>query len=298
MINKPNNIIERKLDLQINKVEELTVEELMQTASERNAGGIPVFGVEHHELFSMLMGKMSHLGIDYEVQSVYAADGGLKSLPGAMRLPYLEKEYGEMSLQSWLLRRLIGSIHLKHGENQESIGSIGVSFHQQGIQISYGQHIKLCQNMSIMGIKNVISTYGEEYNKISNIDKMIEVVGDWVTAHEEKRARDLQIFENMKDIPMNYEQTCELIGEMNVLRVKKDILRLEKNYPLNQSQISTFTEKYVTAFRSNPEDVNSLWKLYNMGTEFHKPGETDITLIVPNNVMLSDFLIKKYKLEN
>jgi len=298
MTNKPEKVIERKLDFQVNKVEELSLIELGQTASERNAGGTPVYGVEHHELFNMILGKLSHLGVEHEVQPLYAADGGAKSLPGAMRLPYLEETFGERSLQSWLLRRLIGTIHLMHMADKVSIGSLGVSFHQNGIQISYGQNIIACRNMSIMGTKNVISTYGDEYNKIGSIDKMIEVVGDWVTDHEVKRTKDLQIFENMRAIPMDYPQTCELIGEMSVIRIGKDVLHTNKNYALNQGQISKFTENYVKKYRNNPEDVNNLWKLYNMGTEFHKPGETDITLIMPNNVTLSDFMIKKYKLEN
>mgnify|MGYP002641213438 CR=1 FL=1 len=297
MTTEPTEVIARTLDFEVNKVETLQIEELVQTASERNSGGTPVFGVEHHELFSMLMGKMSHLGIDYEVQPIYAADGGAKSLPGVMRLPYLENKYGERALQSWLIRRIIGAIHLRYGENNESIGSIGISFHQQGIQISYGQMIKLCANMCIMGTRNVISTYGDD-NKITSIDKMIEVVGDWVQDHQVKRDRDLRIFENMKQIPMSYPQTAELIGDMNIMRVNRDILRTGKNYALNQGQISQFTEKYVKAYRNNPEDADNLWKLYNMATEFHKPGETEITQIIPNNVTLSDFMIKKFQLDN
>ena len=298
MTNKPKDVIERKLDFQANKVETLTLPELCQTASERNAGGTPVFGVEHHELFNMITGKLGHLGIDYDVQPIYAADGGLKSLAGAMRLPFLEKEFGDRSLQSWLLRRLIGSIHLKQSSSKESIGSLGISFHQNGIQLSYGQHIKLCKNMCIMGMHNIISTYGEEYNKITNVNKMIEVVGDWVTEHELKRERDLKIFERMKNTPINYNDACDLIGEMTILRVKKDMLRLERNFALGQAQISRFTERYLKTYRENPEDADNLWKLYNMGTVFHKAGETDIPLIIPNNVTLSEFLIKKYKLEN
>ncbi|MBC8315243.1 MAG: hypothetical protein H8E51_07045 [Bacteroidetes bacterium] len=298
MTSKPKKTIKKVLDFKANPVEVLTLDELEQTASERNSGNKPIFGVEHHELFGMIIAKMTSMNVQYDVQKIYASDGGEKSFRGASRLPYMEKDFGEKSLQSWLLRRIIGSIHLKQGASKESVGSVGISFHQRGIQISYGQHIKLCKNMSIYGIKNVMSTYGEEYNKIPNITKMIEVVGDWVAEHELKRARDLKIIKRMKETSVNYQKACEIIGEMSVLRIGKDILRTEKHYALSQTQITKFTERYVRDFRENPENVNNLWKLYNMGTQFHKPGETDIPLIVPNNVTLSDYLINKFKLEN
>jgi len=298
MTTKPKKAIKKVLDFKTNPVEVLTLDELGQTASERNSGNKPIFGVEHHELFGMIIAKMTSMNVQHDVQKIYASDGGEKSFRGASRLPYMEKDFGEKSLQSWLLRRIIGSIHLKQGASKESIGSIGISFHQRGIQISYGQHIHLCENMSIYGIKNVISTYGEEFNKIPNITKMIEVVGDWVSEHELKRARDLKIIKRMKQTAVSYETACEIIGEMSILRIGRDILRTEKNYALSQSQITKFTEQFVRDHREDPKSVNNLWKLYNMGTQFHKPSETDIPMIVPNNVTLSDYFIEKFKLEN
>lgn len=100
----------------------------------------------------------------------------------------------------------------------------------------------------------------------------------------------------MKEISVDYDETCRLIGDLNIMRVRKDTLHEIQNYALNQTQINQFIENYISKYKVNPEDINSLWALYNLGTEFHKPARTDLPLIIPNNVTFSDYLIGRYSL--
>ena len=88
----------------------------------------------------------------------------------------------------------------------------------------------------------------------------------------------------MKEISVDYDETCRLIGDLNIMRVRKDALHEIQNYALNQTQINQFIENYISKYKVNPEDINTLWALYNLGTKFHKPAKTDLPLIIPNNI--------------
>ena len=298
MTTEPDVLIAKVLDFEINPTNILSLEELKQTVSERTSGGNPINGVEHHELFERIIEKIDQSKVNFSIGPIYSANGGDRQFPGVTRLPYLEEQYGKMALQATLLRRIIGTIRLMDSGDKESQGMLAISYHQKGIQVAYGQNISVCQNMSIFGADNVMSTYafGVNQSKINNVTKMIEVIGDWMQTHSEKRYRDLGIIDRMKGIPVDYHKVSEIIGDMTVMRVEKDILHTRQNYALNQAQISSFTEKYIRSERENPESIQSLWDVYNLGTGFHKAGATDLPAIIPNNVSLSEYFMDKYQL--
>lgn len=297
MTTKPQEVFNKVLDYKESPVIALSLEELRQTVSERNSGGRPINSVEHFEMFDRIIEKIQQSNHPYQINPIHTSDGGDRNYPGVTRIPYLEGEYGAMSLQSTLLRRAIGTIDILSNEDAESVGSMAIAFHQRGIQVAYGQKIKVCSNMSIFGAENVMSTYSfGTTSKIENVNKIIEVIGDWLHNHVEKRERDQFIMRRMKEITVDYDEVSRLIGELNIMRVRKDTLHELQNYALNQTQINQFIERYIKKYKVNPEDVSSLWSIYNIGTEFHKAGSTDLPLIIPNNVTFSDYLIGRYSL--
>lgn len=297
MTTKPEEVFNRVLDYKESPVIALSLDELRQTVSERNSGGKPINSCEHFEMFDRIIEKIEQSSHPYKVNTIHTSDGGDRTYPGVTRIPYLEGEYGQMSLQSTLLRRAIGTIDILSNEDEESVGSLAIAFHQRGIQVAYGQKVKVCSNMSIFGAENVMSTYSfGTTSKIENVNKIIEVIGDWLHNHVEKRERDQFIMRRMKEITVDYDEVSRLIGELNIMRVRKDTLHELQNYALNQTQINQFIERYIKKYKVNPEDVSSLWSIYNIGTEFHKAGTTDLPLIIPNNVTFSDYLMGRYSL--
>ena len=50
-------------------------------------------------------------------------------------------------------------------------------------------------------------------------------------------------------------------------------------YPLNQGQISVFTEELLKLSLEQPRIT--AWDVYNVATEIYKPGKTDFPAMIP-----------------
>ena len=81
---------------------------------------------------------------------------------------------------------------------------------------------------------------------------------------------------------------------MTATRVKADTSRksIRENitYPLNQSQITIFTEDMLEAYRSQ-EHVTA-WDMYNSATNLYKANRMDIPNLLPQNRAFVDFVNK------
>ena len=286
----------RILNFKTNKAENLTLEELRLTVDERSSGGKPVNGIRHVELLDSIIDRLVKRGIQFSIDTIFATEGGSGIMNGATYIQDLAEKYGAMNIRTYILRRIIAMIKFHDGDSDHSFGGVAMSYHQQGIMMAYGQSVYVCKNLSIMGTNNVMTTFGDQYSKLSNIAHMIDVVENWAVNHMDKRMQDLRTMDRMREIEMPPKAVEEFIGHLNVMRIQKDIYHTIKEYPLNQTQISQFTENYIREANKNPEDVMSLYDIYNIGTDFHKAGKTDLPLIIPNNVTFFEALNEKYKL--
>lgn len=288
----------RLLDFNENVVQSLSLEELKETIDERNIGGNPVSGIVHYVLIERLKQILDDNDLPYELSPIYVTSGGPKAYPGVTKIVALENEYGEGSLQAHVLRRLITSFNIKRGETDETTQSIAVAYHQQGIQVAFGPNIKICSNQCILGSNNRFQTYGD--NKL-NIERLFQIVSDWILNYDSIRKRDITILENMKNTILNYNNVCDIIGELNLIRVAKDSLKIRSEYILQQNQISDLSLRYLDFLKSgdNKLDYNkglSLYEFYNMCTEMYKPQFTDLPNIIGRNHLLGDYLVDKYDL--
>ena len=80
-----------------------------------------------------------------------------------------------------------------------------------------------------------------------------------------------------------------IIGMLTALRVSHDsadkrLASQVDTYPLNQGQISVFTE-------SLEQPRITAWDVYNVATEIYKPGKTDFPAMIPQNGAMADFLL-------
>jgi hypothetical protein len=288
------------LDFKKNKVEILTTTDLRNTVDERRSGGKPINNIRHIELWDNIIDRMTKNNINFDINPIYATDGGSSILPGVTYVKDLEAQHGEDNIRNFILRRVIGSFTLKdHLLDKDTIGQIAISYHQQGIMIAYGQHVHLCSNLAIMGRDNVMSTYGEGiFGKITNIEHILEVVEAWALHSIDKRKVDLKRIDIMKEYSISYKDMEEFIGHLNILRIKKDVFHNINHYALNQGQINTFTEKYLKGYDDKTKNPFTLWDVYNLGTEFHKAGTTDMPFIIPNNVSFYEAINEKFNIDN
>lgn len=284
---------QKVLDFEKDKVVKLTLAELQSSCSEAQSSGKPLHGIEHHQIYSEVVEMLEKNNIAHSIMPLYAADGGDANLKGVARIPYLEDQFGSKTLPATILRRVIGGIKLSDFEDDDSHGMIAINFHQRGIQLAYGQSVKVCSNMTIMGANNCMSTYQNGLSRpMPDFRKMLEVMTTWVLQHGLKRTIDTTIMNQMRQIHLTHDQVAELIGFMTFLRVARDKFRSEKAYPINQTQVNVVTERYL----SIPESQRpiSLWNFYNHVTELHKAGSTDLPLILDNNIATGQFLVKHF----
>ena len=90
-----------------------------------------------------------------------------------------------------------------------------------------------------------------------------------------------------------------IIGMLTTIRVKCDsrIKSIHSNsvYPLNQSQISDFTEQMLVRYDKNK--VLTAWDIYDAATELYKANTMDIPSILPQNRAMVRFLDVQFALE-
>jgi hypothetical protein len=286
------------LDFKNEPVQTLTLEDLKLSIDERSIGNTPISGIVHFVLLERIQDMLTKAQFDFSMEPIYATSGGASAFPGVTKLPILEAQYGEGALQAHILRRMITAFNIKKGETNDTTQSIAVAYHQQGIQVAFGPNVKICRNQCIYGAKNRFQTYGD--GKLE-VERLFQIVSDWILNYDEIRARDVAILENMKKVVLNYGNVCDIVGELNLIRVAKDSLRLRPEYILQQNQIGDLSSTYLKFLQGDGKalDYNrgiTLYEFYNMCTEMYKPEFTDLPNIIGRNHLLGDYLIEKFEL--
>ena len=97
---------------------------------------------------------------------------------------------------------------------------------------------------------------------------------------------DIARIQRLKRRIVSLEEVYMYIGLLTALRVSHDssdrnLSSSVETYPLNQSQISIFTEEVLKLVREKGQIT--AWDLYNVATEIYKPGRTDFPALIPQN---------------
>lgn len=295
----------RVLNFKDSNIESLSLEELKQTYPERNTDQTPQFnGIFHYELIDRIGSIIERNGLSYDIEDIFAVDNKKQGRNGVSINPDIEKIYGPGAINAHALRRVFTTIRINDLEDEESNTGLAIAFHQDGIQLGIGPNVKICHNQCILNKERSVSTYGGD-EKVKDIDKLLQIVDDWMKNFTEHRTEDQKVIAAMKQIQTNYSQIMEMIGRLNTIRVVKDskekeLKKLEANlcktYPLNGAQINAFTERYLMKCVELKTTDMSLWEIYNISTEFYKAGRTDFPNIVTQNIAWAEFLIQEYKL--
>lgn len=291
-----SNQTTRTLDFNTNKVETLTLDELKLTMDELDITSKRTNGIAHHVLLSRIVQMATEKGLTATLEPIYATDNRGK-VNGVNKFPLVEKQYGENALQAYILRRILTRLVISDLEDERSNTAIAISYHQEGIEMAMGPNIRVCQNMSILGVGNHIRSFGSR--KMPDIEKMFEVVGDWMTNFSEKRKRDQEILNIMNENYLTTRQISAFIGDLTLRRVGRDELNIKKDAPLNQGNISKFTKEYLVRLKDLKESDNeikdlSLYDIYNIGTGLMKPESYDFPLLLKNNADFGQYIISTF----
>ena len=282
-----NNIA---FDFESNNVESFSLDTLKRTHRENDIYGKPIRGMYHFDVIEQVAGICSLHNLNYEIEEIFAAQNKNKNLPGVVILPQIESTFGTKAVEAHVLRRVYTTIRIKDGETDELTTTIVIAYHQEGIQIAIGPCVCICHNQCILNAQRVLSTYGND--KIS-LDEIFMRVDTWLSSFGSMQSADREHIERMKNTILSADQLYMIIGMLTAMRVahdSKDKTLADKvsTYPLNQSQISVFTEELLKL--KQQLEVLTAWDVYNVATEIYKPMRAELPTLIPQNAAFAQFL--------
>ena len=283
--------VRQTFDFQNNRVEVMDLPTLKRTHLEDGPDGNPLRGIYHYQTIERVMAICGKYGLDYSIEEVFAAQNNSKHQPGVAVLKKEEIAHGEKAVEAHILRRIFTTIRIDNDQTDELTTTIVLTYHQDGMQAAIGPCVRACHNQCILNAERMVSTYGK--NKVG-LDDFFTTIDGWLSEFEAQMTADRERILRMKNTPVSERELYTYIGLLTALRVAHDSAdeqlsaRVQGDYPLNQSQISAFTEDALLKLKTKP--VLSAWDLYNIATEYYKPDKTTIPALVQQNVAFADTL--------
>jgi len=284
------------LDFEDNGVQVLDLQTLKRTHKENDVYGKPLKELYHYQFIEGIGALCENAGLNYQIEEIFAAQNKNRQFPGVVILPQVETIHGEKAAEAHILRRVFTTIRIDDAQDEDTTTTLALAYHQDGIQAAIGPNVKICHNQCILSSERTVSNYGA--NKVTTAE-VFATVKRWLENFFTDRESDKRIIEQMQKIRMNLDDVYSFIGLLNSLRVMhdskdKDVNSLVKNYPLNQAQISQFTDRLITyIIKQGGEDL-TLWDVYNFATEIYKPERTEIPNLVTQNLSLIETISEYY----
>lgn len=295
MVAVPSSVNEDKFfDFEKAKTQAITLEQLSRTHREDDVYGNPLRGIYHFDLFNKVIDECTELGYNVEVYDMFAAQNRDRQSPGVVRLPQVEAVKGQHAVEAHILRRVYANIRITDFDNDETTTNVAVAFHQKGIQIGFGPNVMICHNQCMLSPELYMSSYSEKGKKGSGMEvaAMLDTLKSWLVDARHIIENDRERIAKMKETRITAEQMFLLIGLMTATRVKADksrkSIRENITYPLNQSQITLFTEDMLEAYHD--KEFVTAWDMYNSATNLYKANRMDIPALLPQNRAMVNFM--------
>ena len=255
---------QQQFDFQKNGIEVMNFETLQRTYKENDIYNNPVQGIYHYQVIRCMMDICEKYNLDYEVEEIFAAQNRNKTQPGVSILPQVEQTHGEKAVEAHILRRIFATIRIRDWETDELTTTLVVAYHQDGIQAAIGPCVKICHNQCILSPQRSISNYGKK--KVTT-DELFETVDGWLANFEVNMNEDIERIQRLKRRVIPLEEIYMYIGLLTALRVShdsadKNLSSTVETYPLNQGQISVFTEEVLKLAMTKGQIT--AWDLYNV----------------------------------
>ena len=282
-----------QFNFSVNNIETMSLDTLRRTHKENDIYGQPVKGIYHYEVIQRMADLCEKHNLNYEVEEIFAAQNKNKNQPGVVVLPQVEREFGVQAVEAHILRRIYTTIRINDWETDELTTTLVVAFHQDGIQAAIGPCVKICHNQCILSPERSVANYGRD--KVTT-EELFDRVDEWLSNFHTNMNEDRERIKRLKSKVVSPTELYAFIGLLTAIRVSHDSAdkRLSSQvdtYPLNQGQISVFTEDLL---KLNLEKGKiTLWDIYNVATELYKPGRTDIPAMIPQNGALAELLLSQ-----
>ena len=273
----------------------LTLEMLERTQHENDVQGKPLKGIYHFQLINEVLSMCNEYGYQTEVYDLFAAQNRDKNMPGVTVIKQVEDKFGENAVEAHILRRVFANIRITDFDDAETTTGLAIAYHQKGIQVGFGPQVKVCHNQCMLSPELYIASYGDKGTGRgggSDIETILRTVREWLMNARNIVENDRKKIEQLKNIVVPADQMLMIIGTLTAMRVKADTarktIRANMTYPLNQSQITIFTEDMLEAYELKSQVT--AWDIYNSATEMYKANRMDIPQLLPQNRAMVAFL--------
>lgn len=288
-------------DFEKARVQQLTLAQLERTHKENDVYGKPLKGIYHYALLQEVISMCNEQHYGVEVYDLFAAQNKDRNTPGVVLLPQVETQFGERAVEAHILRRVFANIRLTDFDDENNTTNLAIAFHQKGIQVGFGNMVKICHNQCMLSPSQYISSYSEKGTGKGNgvsIPQILDTVKSWLLDARHIVVTEREKIGRMQAIECNAQQLFTLIGMLTALRVKCDTHETEikenRTYPLNQAQISKFTESLLLKYHR--EQKVTVWDVYNSATDLYKANSMDIPALLPQNRAMVSFLDEQFNL--
>lgn len=287
-------------DFDKSKVQTLDLAQLERTHKENDVYGNPIKGVYHFQLINQIIDLCREQSFDVEVYDLFAAQNKDRMTPGVVLLPQVEAQFGQRAVEAHILRRVYANVRIKDFDENGYTTNLAIAFHQKGIQVGFGNNVMICHNQCMLSPDQYIATYGDKGQGRGNgatLEEVMDTVKSWLVDARHIIVTEREKIETMKSITCDVDRLYTLIGMLTAMRVAVDTQRKEiktyTTYPLNQSQISKFTENLMLR---HLDGKVTAWDVYNAATDLYKADSMDIPAILPQNRAMVSFLDQQFNL--
>lgn len=287
------------------KTKGITLNQLAKASDIVDKNGELNNGINAYQLLNEVFVICNENNIKYSISDLFVADNKNKALGNGVSInKQLTEAYQAKSktnnipFAATTFNRIFCNINLTDFSTDTHIANIVVATNQKGLQVAIGANCKACRNQTILGSKQIVSTYGMD-NKIKDITSFIAAVKEMIKDYSFER--DMKLLEQMKGIIIDANMIYQMIGELTAIRCSydskvKDIKNLcnADIYPLNQSQICKFTESMLLTYSRN--NGLNLYDVYQSATALYKVASMDMPNVLPQNNSFSNYIMQKFNI--
>ena len=282
-------------DFETQKVVEMDLATLKRTYREDTPDHQPMQGIYHFEAIERAGDLCRKNHLTYTIEEIFAAQNKSRNQPGVSLIRSAQTLYGDTAVEAHILRRIFTTIRIDDGQDDELTTTLALVIHQDGIQAAIGPCVKVCHNQCILSPERTVATYGRD--KVT-IDQLFDTIDQWLRDFSGQMGEDRERIRRMQNTVLSPDDLYRFIGQLTATRVARDSSdkRLSEmvgaTYPLNQSQISDFTENLMKLNLDKGGTPLTLWDIYNVATELYKPGQTDYPNLIPQNGAMAQMVLE------
>ena len=287
------------------KTKGITLEQLAASSDIVNKDGELNNGINAYNLINTITNYCDSIGLDNQIKDLFVADNKNKALGNGISInKQLCQQYQQYNntnnipFSAVTFNRVFANINLTNFSNNTHIANIVVATNQKGLQIAIGANCFACRNQTILGSKQMVTTYGKE--KFKTLEEFLNAAKRMI--FEYSFDDDIQKLEAMKRITIQPNEIYQIIGELTSIRVASDSRIKELNKlvtdevaPFNNTQINRFTESLLLTYNRNKR--LSLYDLYQSATALYKVASMDLPNVLPQNKAFAKYISLRYDLD-